>query len=159
VAGQSYFYEMDDYRKTVVLVEVIQLDLINRSVLIRLPNGGERDSEYAKLLSHLVSPTNNASDRTDPIATPTTIEMNGSSSQVIECYIQDLYSSSTEDLQCKLTELGIPFEGEVEQSKEERRRVEIVFLLDLELMNIIAPYLQLYHTNIIISLVIDKHLT
>jgi hypothetical protein len=112
---------MDDYRKTVVLVEVIQLDPINRSVLIRLPNGGERDSEYAKLLSHLVSPTDNATDRNDPIATPTTSGMNGSSSQVMECYIQDLYGSSTGVLQRKLTELGIPFEGEVEKSKEERR--------------------------------------
>mmetsp|Transcript_27449 Transcript_27449/g.26253 ORF Transcript_27449/g.26253 Transcript_27449/m.26253 type:complete len:203 (+) Transcript_27449:2-610(+) len=56
IAGQYYSYEMDDYRKTVILVKVIQLDAINRSVLISLPNGGERDSEYSKLLGRLILP-------------------------------------------------------------------------------------------------------
>jgi hypothetical protein len=60
IIGQSYFYEMDDYRKTTVLVNVIQLDRINHSVLIRLPNGGERDSEYSKLLGRLVPPPSTA---------------------------------------------------------------------------------------------------
>jgi hypothetical protein len=134
VAGHSYLYEMDDYRNTLVLVEVIQLDLINLSVLIRLPNGGERDSEYAKLLSHLVSHTNNTSDRNDgsgsdpspnngdsPIASinsPTTSGMD-ESSVIIECYIQDLYTSTVSHLEGVLSELGIPFQGETEQSKED----------------------------------------
>jgi hypothetical protein len=104
---------MDDYRRTAVLVNVIQLDRINHSVLIRLPNGGERDSEYSKLLSHLVSDETSPSTETSrsvPIDTPAMSGMDESSSQTIECYIQDLYSTSIQDLQCKLTELGIPFE-------------------------------------------------
>jgi hypothetical protein len=117
VVGQSYFYEMDDYRKTAVLVEVIQLDPINRSVLIRLPNGGERDSEYAKLFGHLIT-TGDVDDSLQDTETSTsspvdTTAMNGmdeSSSQIIECYIQDLYRFTIQDLQCKLIELGIPFE-------------------------------------------------